>query len=89
MGGTQIYDPLLEIYSKNPKPRFPRTLFLITDGAVSNPDIVVQLIKNNVENGTRVHTFGIGHGVSTYLINEAALAGAGTASFVAGNEHAE
>lgn len=61
-------------------------MFLITDGAVSNPDLVVKLIEKNVLYGTRVHTFGIGAGVSTYLINEAARAGHGTSNFVAENE---
>lgn len=57
----------------------------MTDGAVSNPDLVINLIAENAEH-TRVHTFGMGSGVSTYLIEEAANAGRGTASFVSDNE---
>jgi len=41
-----------------------RHLFLLTDGAVSNTNQVIDLIKANAGT-TRVHTFGIGNGVST------------------------
>jgi len=47
MGGTEIYQPLENIFRKKIDYNFPRIVFLITDGAVSNPDIVVELIEKN------------------------------------------
>lgn len=42
-------------------------MFLLTDGAVSNTQLVVDLVRKHSET-TRVHTFGIGTGVSTALV---------------------
>jgi len=67
MGGTEIYQPLQNIFNDEIDYKYPRIVFLITDGEVSNPDIIVELIeKNNTHN--RVHSFGIGSGVSTHLV---------------------
>lgn len=53
----------------------------MTDGAVGNTDSVIELIKKN-NSSNRVHTFGIGQGVSTSLIKGCALAGMGHYSFI-------
>lgn len=53
----------------------------MTDGAVSNTDAVVQLVKQN-NNTSKVHTFGIGSGVSTELVKNCAVAGYGHYSFI-------
>eukprot|EP00358_Blepharisma_japonicum_P000490 CAMPEP_0202947418 /NCGR_PEP_ID=MMETSP1395-20130829/11580_1 /ASSEMBLY_ACC=CAM_ASM_000871 /TAXON_ID=5961 /ORGANISM="Blepharisma japonicum, Strain Stock R1072" /LENGTH=752 /DNA_ID=CAMNT_0049648657 /DNA_START=120 /DNA_END=2378 /DNA_ORIENTATION=+ len=85
MGGTNIYDPLNSIYSTPPSKELPRSIFLLTDGAVSNPEAVVNLIRQNSKSAT-VHSVGIGNEVSTFLIKESAKAGGGVSSFVSGLE---
>ena len=83
MGGTEIYEPLKNIFSQDPLfingvPR-ERQIFLLTDGAVSNTRYVVDLVRQNTG---KVHTFGIGRGVSTELVKEAAMAGKGHYFFI-------
>jgi len=81
MGGTNIYNPLFEIFKKEPRKDFPRSIFLLTDGEVSSADAVVNLI-NQHSNTAVLHSIGIGSAVSTYLIKESARAGGGIYSFV-------
>ena len=39
MGGTEILSPLLEVFKNHPvDPLYPRSIFLVTDGEVSNPE---------------------------------------------------
>ena len=50
MGGTEIYQPLLEIFKlqkqrKNPK--IETLIYLLTDGAVSDSNAVINLISQN------------------------------------------
>ena len=63
MGGTEIYGPLQFIYAQSPLPEYPRNVFLITDGDVSSPQIVIDLIRAHSK-AARVHSFGIGSGAS-------------------------
>ena len=42
MGGTEILKPLLQIYAHPVDPMYPRSIFLVTDGDVSNPDAVAK-----------------------------------------------
>ncbi len=58
-----------------------RHLFLLTDGAVSNTQSVVNLIHDNSKY-TKVHTFGLGSGVSTELVKNSAMAGRGHFYFI-------
>ena len=80
MGGTEIDLALRAIFSIHIDPFYPRSLFLLTDGDVTNPDDVIDLIKKNAYN-TRVHAFGIGSGASRYLVKNCALAGKGDFQF--------
>ena len=87
LGGTEIFDPLHSIFaSKSDEAGLDKHVYLITDGCVFNPDDVVELINDNNKDFT-VHTFGIGSGVSTTLIEECAKAGRGKHYFV--NDKAE
>jgi hypothetical protein len=59
----------------------PRQLYLLTDGAVANTKQIVEYISK--KRGTvKVHTFGIGNGVSTELVIECAKAGNGQHYFI-------
>jgi hypothetical protein len=59
-----------------------KQLFLLTDGAVYNIEGIVNEIRCNKQEYLRVHTFGIGSGVSTALIKECARVGNGMFFFI-------
>lgn len=71
MGGTEIYQPLKEILSKPRLPTYDKVIFLISDGQVSNENLVIALLRQYPE--VRVSTIGIGNAVSKNLIMEAAI----------------
>lgn len=69
-GGTEIYQPMEYVFTnKLKKSNLSKHVYLITDGAVSNPDALVELILKNNEQFT-VHAFGIGDGASTSLVKD-------------------
>ena len=57
---------------------------MLTDGQVSNNQAIIDFVKSN-NHAARFHTFGIGTGCSAALINEAAVAGRGSAYFAKDN----
>lgn len=44
MGGTQIYNPLFKILQNKVIEGYPKQIFLLTDGDVSNTDKVIELV---------------------------------------------
>ncbi|KAM9318289.1 von Willebrand factor A domain-containing protein 5A-like isoform 2-T3 [Pholidichthys leucotaenia] len=85
MGGTEILQPLKQIYSQPCIPGQPRQLFVFTDGEVGNTKEVIDLVKTNSASH-RCFTFGIGEGASTALINGMAKQGGGHAQFITGTD---
>ncbi|KAL5473286.1 hypothetical protein EMCRGX_G027753 [Ephydatia muelleri] len=85
LGGTELLPPLQFIFRQRLLEGLPRQVFVLTDGSVSNTEACVQEVKRNVESA-RCFTFGIGSGVSTYLVNGLAQAGNGTAEFIQSGE---
>ena len=90
MGGTNIYDPLRfaikENLNKDKKQskksvQYNRKIFLLTDGAVKEPEKVIELARENNKT-CQIHTFGVGNGCSKYLVKSVAKAGRGSYSFV-------
>ena len=81
LGGTEIYPPIHSILSKQRKKNHPRTLFLLTDGEVSDPEKVIKLIRSN-NHRARVFSLGIGNGCSEHLVTGCATAGMGKSVFV-------
>lgn len=63
MGGTEIYEPLRNLLLSEPIEGYPRHIFLLTDGGVSNTDGVIKMVGKNTKY-TRVHSIGIGNGCS-------------------------
>jgi len=81
LGGTEIFAPLHQILTSEPKSSFPRYVFVVTDGAVSNVRQIVEFVELN-HKSTRVSTIGIGSGASTELIEEVARAGRGSSTHI-------
>jgi len=81
MGGTDIYNPLEKIFSLPVKKGYPRFIFLLTDGDVTNTQDVLSLIKEN-KMKAQVFTLGIGNGCSPELIKKAAYHGRGQYEFI-------
>lgn len=67
MGGTEIYHVLSAVLQEKPQEGYPRHLFLLTDGGVSNTEGVIKMVKKNIKY-SRVHSIGIGNGASYNLI---------------------
>ena len=81
LGNTDIYSPLDTIFKQNALEKYPRIIFLVTDGEVEDKNQVVNLIKLN-SSSCRVHSFGVGFDVDKPLINDSAKAGKGCSYFV-------
>ena len=63
LGGTVILAPLHRILTEKTIPGYPRHVFLLTDGSVSDVDKIKQMISKN-NKYSRVYTIGIGNGSS-------------------------
>ena len=84
-GGTEVYSPLEDIFNSQDIDGYVRQIFLLTDGAVSNSDRVIQLVKKKAYK-TRVFTLGLGSSASRHLVKGVARAGNGLALFSNLNE---
>ena len=84
LGGTEILNPLKHQLEKPPTPGYPRQVFLLTDGGVSNTEVVVYMVGKNTKYA-RVHTIGIGNGASESLIRRCAEKGKGNSVFIQDN----
>ncbi|KAL4477542.1 hypothetical protein ABPG74_002692 [Tetrahymena malaccensis] len=81
LGGTEIYNPLNNVFVQNKISGYNKQIFLLTDGEVDSPQQVVRLIKKNSKYN-RVHSIGFGSGADQYLIKESAIAGKGISKLV-------
>jgi len=82
MGGTDIATPMTMINSKD-DPKLKKRVFCLTDGAVGNPEQVIQLAKSE---SMVVHTVGIGNGCDTNMLSRMAKEGRGSYSLIGDNE---
>ena len=65
---------------------YPKQIFLLTDGEVSNTESVIELVRKSIKY-SRVHTIGIGNGASESLIKGCAEKGKGYYIFIKDNEN--
>jgi hypothetical protein len=85
LGGTNLLDPLTDIYQQYVPKHVARQIFVISDGCVEYRTECVELAKRHANN-TRIFSFGIGSGVDKKLINELAGAGHGKSEFLQENQ---
>ncbi|KAK3356608.1 von Willebrand factor type A domain-containing protein [Lasiosphaeria hispida] len=87
-GGTEMYQPLEEIFKRRFKD-MDLEVFLLTDGGIWDQDRLFTMINKYIgesKGAIRVFTLGIGSDVSHSLIEGVARAGNGFSQAVAGNE---
>ncbi|OCT71092.1 von Willebrand factor A domain-containing protein 5B1 [Xenopus laevis] len=85
MGGTNILSPLKWIFRQPGCRGYPRLLFLLTDGAVSNTGKVLELIRHH-SSVTRCYSFGIGQNACRRLVQGVASVSKGSAEFLSEGE---
>eukprot|EP00741_Cyanophora_paradoxa_P002739 tig00000624_g2659.t1 len=88
LGGTELLPVLEAIFAGPPDPLFPRQIFLLTDGEVSNTEQVIRLVRRHAAEA-RVFSVGIGSGASEHLVRGVARAGGGQAEFIGDGERVE
>ena len=90
-GGTEMAPALTAalsgIRSNDDTPRLRQIVF-ITDGSVSNEQQLFDLIRSRLDN-TRLFTVGIGSAPNSYFMEEAAVAGRGTFTYIASPSESE
>ena len=85
LGGTEVFRPLEAIFKERTIEGHAKQIFLLTDGAVSNDNAVIDLVKKN-SNSCRLFTLGLGSSASRHLVKGVARAGNGTSIFSSLNE---
>lgn len=86
LGGTEIYEVLQQLLSQKPIEDYPRQIFLLTDGGVSDTQEVIRMVALN-NKYSRVHTIGIGNGCSEDLVLGCAKKGKGQHVFIVDQEN--
>ncbi|KAN0029598.1 hypothetical protein ACTA71_007730 [Dictyostelium dimigraforme] len=67
LGGTELLPPLIDILSSPFDPEYPRQVFILTDGEVSERDRLIDYVAKEA-NTTRIFTYGIGGCVDQELV---------------------
>lgn len=86
MGGTEIYHPLESLLKEKVIEGYPRNVFLLTDGGVSNTEGIIAMVGKSTKY-SRVHTIGIGSGASQSLIEGCSRAGKGKSVMISDSEN--
>ena len=84
-GGTELFNPIASVLNMSSDVKFPKNIFILTDGCISDVQRVLDKIKEfNYQ--ARVHSFGIGSGASIYLVKEIAKEGKGSSTLISDND---
>ncbi|KAM4808391.1 LOW QUALITY PROTEIN: von Willebrand factor A domain-containing protein 5A-like [Rhinophrynus dorsalis] len=84
LGGTEILQPLQQIYKTAGRTDHPRQLFVFTDGNRNTGQVIAEVQKNS--HNHRCFAFGIGEGASTSLIKGISRAASGNFEFISGKD---
>ncbi|ODM89710.1 Heat shock 70 kDa protein cognate 4 [Orchesella cincta] len=87
-GGTELLKPMQHVYSQPQIKGYLTQIFTITDGGVSYPNEVLNLVSSKVKH-SRCFSLGIGDGVDRALVSGIAKNGGGLCEFVTYNEMIE
>ena len=87
-GGTRLLSPLTALFNMPVRDGLNRQVVLLTDGAVSNEQELIQLCRHYRSEAT-IFTFGIGNCVSESLVKGIAKATDGSAEFIYSGERIE
>jgi Ca-activated chloride channel family protein len=89
LGGTELAAPLRHVLEdKRAKGGLPKQILLLTDGEVGNEQECIDLAAEHADHA-RIFAFGIGRGVSEFLVRGLARASRGAAELVHPNERIE
>ena len=83
LGGTNIYDPLKDIYTNEQQYdeiKLPKNIFLLTDGEIENKSETLELIEKNSSKFS-IFSIGIGDSFDEDLIKNAGIIGKGGFNF--------
>ena len=83
LGGTNIYDPLKDIYTNEQQYdeiKLPKNIFLLTDGEIENKRETLELIEKNSSKFS-IFSIGIGNSFDKDLIKNAGIIGKGGFNF--------
>ncbi|MFL6605463.1 MAG: marine proteobacterial sortase target protein [Steroidobacteraceae bacterium] len=84
-GGTEMRPPLELAFSAAPSEGLLRQIVFITDGSVGNEAEIISLIRKNIGDA-RLFTVGIGGSPNAFFLQEAAVAGRGSYTYIAERE---
>jgi Ca-activated chloride channel family protein len=87
LGGTELLAPL-QFALETSKSESSRMIILLTDGEVGNEGECLELAKKHAANA-RIFTFGVGNGVSEFLLKGLARSSNAQAEFIHPNERIE
>lgn len=80
LGGTNMYDPLKDIFQQKSKYGKKR-LFILTDGEIENTMETINLVSRN-SNDNQCFTIGLGNGCDSGLIEKIAEVSGGKSDFI-------
>lgn len=84
-GGTEMGPPLELAFAVAPSAGLLRQIVFITDGSVGNEAQIINLIRKNIGDA-RLFTVGIGGSPNAFFLQEAAVAGRGSYTYIAQRE---
>ncbi|GAM24128.1 hypothetical protein SAMD00019534_073030 [Acytostelium subglobosum LB1] len=88
LGGTELLPPIQAILRNPNDSQYPRQVFILTDGEVSQRDELVDYVAKEA-NTTRIFTLGIGGGVDRQLVTGLSMACKGYFEFINDNAQME
>lgn len=87
-GGTNMLPALTEALGKNKQDGFLTQVVFITDGSVSNEKSLFSFIRKNLGH-SRLFTVAIGSAPNSHFMEETAIAGRGTYTYITDDSEAE